>query len=778
VTLEAFPQRFRVLGPTIVAAATLLFITPVAARARQAATAAAATTASASGMSYPARVDDFATCDMNTNKEGWTQAKNYDLSTAFNRNDWDGVEGLIANFFATLKCTRLPVQRTATDKRQDRKQRPARDGSGALEDLVTDDAYLSVLFLDETLPTPTLERVVFHWYNGLWRCVPGKDSDLPEVYSSRIGAYEFYELRLLPAGVFAVTQYNVGTSPNTLVTQIPGALTTVAAKVIIPGPAAAAAGGGAEGSIPKASPLELFGLKEVIKTAPSAAPAPPTFTECDDIPSKPFPLPKAATIFDVRRIMVPRAFRLRIPWVVPSVIPTVSITDQLPLSGPLEDYLLTVQRNRDAAVTGADEIERRLFAAYVHCRMPIGLDVSTDAASYSTTQLPVVIARVRFPAAVIAVARRLLLHFTVTPSAGGTPVLDTFKPLPYPPPKGPIAVCPRLGMLAVGIYQARVDVVEDPYSAVPPPIASANTVFSVDTSKHDPESLVLQSYSVPLGTALMVAPIVSTFETGRLKILDVASGNELMSIATSDVAKNPWSIDTSRLGVGDRLAVVEDKDNNATTVYARTEFTITERAPALAAVTPAAGAACLALDDDILSKIYGSQATTSLFTDLYSTYAGLLTLASPTGGPAPTPAQYTLGPLTRFSLSLGIGASTGTFIHTPAAPPTQPASWIALDIHPWAYDETRYSPTLAERFRFFTGLALTPDVGVVAGAGFGLVRGLSLEGGVGTLIGTIKSDPTQPACTPMRSNHHMCPSAPTARQALGIAFVGLGYSLQ
>jgi len=168
---------------------------------------------------------------------------------------------------------------------------------------------------------------------------------------------------------------------------------------------------------------------------------------------------------------------------------------------------------------------------------------------------------------------------------------------------------------------------------------------------------------------------------------------------------------------------------------------------------------------------------------LYATYAALGNQTQLTSPPPPT--QYTLGKLTRFAFSLGVAGILKTDRNTPAkigmvngksAPipdnPTAALTFVALDIACRRYDETRYSLSPAERSQWFVGIALTPDPGVVAGYAFGIVRGLSLQGGYAALL----------ANTLVKGEHiNVAPTSGTpvvARRTLGAYFLGLSYSFQ
>jgi hypothetical protein len=170
--------------------------------------------------------------------------------------------------------------------------------------------------------------------------------------------------------------------------------------------------------------------------------------------------------------------------------------------------------------------------------------------------------------------------------------------------------------------------------------------------------------------------------------------------------------------------------------------------------------------------------------NLYATY---LNLASPTQltGPAP-PTPYTLGRYTRFGFSLGAAVLGHPQLNTPAKVttasatttstllpdnPTTPLTFIAFDVH-WPYDETRFSPSFAERLRAFFGVALTPDLGAVGGVGVGIVRGLSIEVGYSVLLAHALARGEQ------LSSPEVILHDPTPRKAVGAFFAGIGYSFQ
>jgi len=101
-------------------------------------------------------------------------------------------------------------------------------------------------------------------------------------------------------------------------------------------------------------------------------------------------------------------------------------------------------------------------------------------------------------------------------------------------------------------------------------------------------------------------------------------------------------------------------------------------------------------------------------------------------------------PLTRFSYGLMGGLLVGhPRIKEPrvkvengkivSAPMDHALTIVVVNMHPAAYDAEWPVVSMAERFRFFGGAVLTPDFGATVGAGFGIVRGLSINIGVALL---------------------------------------------
>ncbi len=794
-----------------------------AAAAPAAGSSSASSTTSASTATtpapFPAKVEDFATCPYDAT---WDATKNRQLSDAYNANRWAEVEQTLAEFLKGLgPCNALAKHnQNAPDQK--------------LVSLVEDEAYFSVLFLDETLTAPAVVRVIIHKSGDTWRCQRSNFSDLPEIYGYRIGSLRMYDVRLLPAGVLVTSQYNASPSPNPLIGQIPTVLSTLAGgvKTTIPLPPAAPPPAGGTDSILKVlfeqpSQVHLFSeeMKEDQFSQLQAAQAfksqvslrqfsdDITTGDLDDLAQKikaPFlpyltppracanvgqdDLPKPISLsYLVRRISVPHKFRTRF-LNVPSVIPTLNVTDQLSFSSDLELYLLDSQRQRAANQPAVSDIEKSLFAGYLNCRglVSVGLE----------TQLSWVIARVHFPAASAVWTSRLKLHLTASrlkPDGTQEKVDDTnFSLTPSTTLAGEVfcwhpKVSSPSGPLA-DHFEIAAELSEATRNF---PVARANALlFDPVLSGSVTGTLFLSDRSLAWDSPLKASYVISQPKTGQrfeLEVFDLATGKEVgrRSIPSPsshdlDVAqelKGDALLQTALLGVGDRLVVLKAADQPGARwlPVARARVTVTDVVPsgpgAAASAAPAAPtpAGCLAVSDaKQLAELNGSQQEDSRFYDLFGAYSGLLALNIPSAAPAtPVATQYTMGTLSRWGFSLGAAWIVRTSLHTPSPLLADPLSWVALDWHPWRYDETRYLPSFAERFRVFGGVSITPDIGGVAGVGLGMVRGLTLEAGYGVVLATAVTGPP-PVCPTMM----MCPGPVTGRRGVGVTFLGLGYTFQ
>ncbi|MGH7725772.1 MAG: hypothetical protein ACREOU_10150 [Candidatus Eiseniibacteriota bacterium] len=96
----------------------------------------------------------------------------------------------------------------------------------------------------------------------------------------------------------------------------------------------------------------------------------------------------------------------------------------------------------------------------------------------------------------------------------------------------------------------------------------------------------------------------------------------------------------------------------------------------------------------------------------------------------------------------------------------------AVNFHPWAYDPETPSPLFAERFRLFVAGAVAPSFGIATGAGYAVVRGWTLNAGVGALrVDQLKSGESYGA--PPSDNNH-----PFKKATATFVFFGFGYNIK
>jgi hypothetical protein len=146
-------------------------------------------------------------------------------------------------------------------------------------------------------------------------------------------------------------------------------------------------------------------------------------------------------------------------------------------------------------------------------------------------------------------------------------------------------------------------------------------------------------------------------------------------------------------------------------------------------------------------------------------------------------ATLTNTPLTRLSFGLMGGLLIGhPTLKAPRvkvdsgkivnAPMEHTLSMVVLNIHPSPYDAEWPEVTWSERFRFFAGAVLTPDFGVTAGAGVGLVRGLSVNAGVAFMASNRLKDQEAVGQAPVNAND------PFRYQLATAGFIGVGYAFK
>lgn len=165
---------------------------------------------------------------------------------------------------------------------------------------------------------------------------------------------------------------------------------------------------------------------------------------------------------------------------------------------------------------------------------------------------------------------------------------------------------------------------------------------------------------------------------------------------------------------------------------------------------------------------------------MYTMYVGLANASIP----MTSTTQYAVAPLTRVDIGLGTGVVLTTSLNRPVKvdssknladdQPTTLLTFAALNYHPGGYDETTILPGGRELFRIFGGISLTPNPGLVVGTGYGVrqLRGLAIVGGFGVLLANVLRSGDTVGIMPRN------PGSPSRRGAMGILFVGVGYTLQ
>ncbi|HEX4961236.1 MAG TPA: hypothetical protein VF173_10395 [Thermoanaerobaculia bacterium] len=141
--------------------------------------------------------------------------------------------------------------------------------------------------------------------------------------------------------------------------------------------------------------------------------------------------------------------------------------------------------------------------------------------------------------------------------------------------------------------------------------------------------------------------------------------------------------------------------------------------------------------------------------------------------------SYENVPLERFSL----GAIASVIVSTSgdrrikldsgnlsANPISGTLSMATLNIHPTRFDPKTAEPTAAEKFRFFVGACLTPEFGLGGGAGYSLIRGLSINAGFAWLRVDTLRDGDQLGHPPSNLKD------PFKNGIRRVIFVGFGYN--
>jgi hypothetical protein len=109
-------------------------------------------------------------------------------------------------------------------------------------------------------------------------------------------------------------------------------------------------------------------------------------------------------------------------------------------------------------------------------------------------------------------------------------------------------------------------------------------------------------------------------------------------------------------------------------------------------------------------------------------------------------------------------------------PPENPLAAVLLNIHPISFDPESAKMTPAERFRLFMGVVLNPDAGACAGAGFALLRGLSLNAGLAFMAISAVKDPKSLVVSGRDKRAPGNPRDPFSTKWRTVGFVGFGYN--
>jgi hypothetical protein len=109
-------------------------------------------------------------------------------------------------------------------------------------------------------------------------------------------------------------------------------------------------------------------------------------------------------------------------------------------------------------------------------------------------------------------------------------------------------------------------------------------------------------------------------------------------------------------------------------------------------------------------------------------------------------------------------------------PPRNPLAAAIVNFHPAAYDPDAAAMGWGERFRLFAGVVLEPDAGLCAGAGIGLLRGLTVNAGVAVMGIQTPRDPREVTVSGRLKTLPGDPDAPFRTAWKAVGFVGMGYS--
>jgi hypothetical protein len=728
----------------------------------------------------------------------WTPKENCLLSRAYNEARWSDVQTIVRDFLSDLDC---------------------KDETGK-EWKVTPGYYSALFFNEGAAQAPAVARVLVHF--------PDHD---PEIFGNRVGRFDMYDLQLLPdLGIAVTTVYQASTSPNAAISQIPGVLTQVAgASKGVPAPLVIAptttSGAGSQ-----PPPLVIAkNLSRVFETQAihSLAELTDRGKEVGLQPEEELevaPSAESAT-FAIGRVNSPPAFK-RGGLATASVVPQVSVTDQLLYSPTLERYVLAGLQARtalfDSQLQGSQgcancsagpglvaKVNNALVEGYRRCT---ALQVALLPTKDNMQNGLLVTAQVSDALGNPVRKRDFQAAFTLIPVGGGAvvpcpvvdpPLVPSAVPGSLPPGPQPIWQGLCVGPIAPGPYLVNVTIrAADELATSAPPRGSGTAAIVVGAGTPgglmgslmvgNPTSSLGPPVTLSYGLQDEAANSTDGTQALRVKIYrnppNASATPELDERASVALTKGSGSgsiaIDSDAIGPGSFTAVLYDPVAKplAAVVFAVSAGGSSAQA-AGGAATPS-GSGCLQAVFQSLRYVegayYESQQLQQDAANLYSSYTALFSMSTgqPSSAPPSSPTQYTFGNLTRWSFSLGVAGIAGSFLNKPATvtmnmvepnPPTPVLTFVTADLHIRPYDETRFSPTPEERIRLLTGVAITPSAGLVVGLGCELIRGLSLEGGSAFLLSNV---------LPNGETFKTDTSNKTSLGFYGRLFFGLGYSFQ
>lgn len=141
--------------------------------------------------------------------------------------------------------------------------------------------------------------------------------------------------------------------------------------------------------------------------------------------------------------------------------------------------------------------------------------------------------------------------------------------------------------------------------------------------------------------------------------------------------------------------------------------------------------------------------------------------------------RFSFGLISAYMLGTGYAADRVRLTedgYYAADPPKSPLAAAIINIHPIKYDPESAKMSLAERIRLFVGVVLSPDAGFCAGAGFALLRGLSVNAGMASMGIRVANHPRSLVVNGRAKTEPGDPEEPFRINWKSVAFAGFGFS--